>query len=327
MRKRLTATVVIMFLFASILQSCNDKTEKSIQTQTLLEGETALQDTIPKEFKSAIRLNQKIILGETYTDTVEYINYNDEGDDLLFIVKKNKDSIYLINAIENDFVRGDVLEIQWRIDSIRYAGDESFLDFREYLIKAKKIKSLQLADKNSKFLWRETVYDKDLATTINTIVLNEEYIKNISDPEKAALAYVATAIGNECEWDGNASEDRSNLKCKILWALNLGYQCSSNHLEFLRYWFRNNKTILKEFENCGTTPDGATIQDTFDEINIKVEGNFITISFNASGSNMREGKSWNWTEKQYFEFKNNELLLLKKDISPIKHSDFEVRGN
>src|SRR5690606_40506381 len=109
--------------------------------------------------------------------------------------------------------------------------------------------------------------------------------------------------------------------------LDLGYQCSYKHLNFLRFWFRNDKNILKELENCPTTPDGATVQDTFDEINIESEENMITIFFKANGINMREGKTWSWTEKHYFEFKKNELILLKKDISQIKRDTYEVRGN
>jgi hypothetical protein len=149
----------------------------------------------------------------------------------------------------------------------------------------------------------------------------------MTEPEKAALAYIATFIGNECEWDGKANENRSNLRCKILWALDLGYQCSYEHLSFLRLWFRNNKDILNELENCPTTPDGATVQNTFDEINLEIEGDMITVFFKANGINMREEKTWSWTEKHFFEFKKNELILLKKDISPMERGIFEVRGN
>jgi len=175
---------------------------------------------------------------------------------------------------------------------------------------------IKLEDKNIKFLWRENKYNDDLKMDINTIVLNEDYIKTISEPEKAVLALVATFVGNECEWAGKANENRSNLKCKILWALNLGYQCSSTHLDFLRKWFRGNKEIIEELANCPTTPDGATIQDTFDEINIEVKGIQIIVSFKVSGFNIREEKGWKWTEKDVYELQGDEILLIAKDISP-----------
>ena len=322
--KHLNLAKILFFIVIFALQSCGDKSQKSTEID---DSDLMDVNAIPNEFESALRPNQKLELGKIYTDTVKFVDYNDEGDNGLFIVEKSQDSIYLIHMETFDFVRGDELEVQWKIDSIRYAGDSDFLDFREQLVSAKKIKSLKLEDKNIKVLWRETKYNTDLDTDINSIVLNDHYIRSISEPEKAVLTYIATFIGNECEWDGHASETRSNLKCKILNALDLGYQCSPYHLDFLRKWFRNNKVILKELENCPTTPDGATIQDTFDEINLEIKGNQITIFFKASGINMREASSWNWTEKQHFEFKENELILIGKEVSEVEHSTFEVRGN
>src|SRR5690606_1441622 len=273
--------------------------------KTILDKAPGATDTTTV-FKSPLRPNENIKLGKIYTDTVRFVNFDDNGDYWWFNIEKNKDTIGLIHNSHLNCVRGDKLEIQWKMDSIWIAGEGDSLAFSEWLVSAKKLEPLQLQDKNIKFLWRKTVYDKELKTEINTIVLNEEYIQNITDPEKATLAYIATFIGNECAWDGKAV-DRSNLKCKMLWALDLGYQCSYRHLEFLRFWFRNEKEILKELTNCPTTPDGATVQDTFDEINLSVNGNRITVSFKVSGFNLREEKSWSWTETQLFEFKENEL--------------------
>jgi hypothetical protein len=93
-----------------------------------------------------------------------------------------------------------------------------------------------LTDKTVNFLWRDSS---------GYIVINEEYCKTISEPEKAAIGYVATFIGSECWWDGDIADNMSNLKCKILTALNLGYQCSDKHLGFLKQWFKNDTTSLK----------------------------------------------------------------------------------
>ena len=319
--KEMKKIIIILSTTFFLFQSCGNGTEKKT-TNTKKKVHTTVA-TIPTKFTSLLRPNEKLELGKIYTDKVKYVNFDDNGDNWLFLVKKDKDTIALISLdIEkSEFIRGDELEIQWKMDSIRNAGDPEFLDFREFLVSAKKIKPLKLTDKKIKFLWRE---EED---GISYIKLNEEYIKQISEPEKAVLAYVATNIGNECEWDGKANENRSNLKCKILWSLDLGYQCSYTHLDFLRFWFRNNKGILKELENCPTTPDGATVQDTFDEINLEIEGNIITVFFKANGINMREEKTWSWTEKHIFEFKKNELILLKKDISQMERGTFEVRGN
>lgn len=185
-------------------------------------------------------------------------------------------------------------------------------------------RNFQLTDKTVKFLWREDKYDEALKDTFNSIFIDEDFCKTITDPERAALGYVATFIGNECWWDGKGKDDRSNLKCKILTALNLSYQCSDKHLGFLRQWFKDDKKSLEELENCPTTPYTATIQDTFDEITLTVKGNKISVFFKASGVNTREGDSWSWTETDHFQLDKDNIKLIKKDESKVKHEHFEM---
>ena len=183
---------------------------------------------------------------------------------------------------------------------------------------AKKTTAATLPDKTIKFLWR----DKNSA-----MIINKEFCKTISDPEKAALGYIATFIGNDCDWDGAYTENRSNLKCEILSALGLGYLCSDKHLGFLRKWFKNDVKSLKELENCPTTPNTATVQDTFDEITLTTKGNKISVFFKANGVNIREESSWSWSETDYFEVNIDNIKLIKKDKSEVKQAQFdEVEG-
>lgn len=188
------------------------------------------------------------------------------------------------------------------------------------------VRNFQLTDKTVKFLWRADKYDEALKDTFNSIFIDEAFCKTITDPERAALGYVATFIGNECNWDGDYKDDRSNLKCKILTALNLGYQCSDKHLGFLRQMFKNDTKVLEELksDNCPTTPDGATIQDTFDEITLTVKGNKILVFFKANGVNTREGDSWSWTETDHFQLDNDNIKLIKKDESKVKRKHFDT---
>ena len=316
---------LVMILFFTF-QSCEKKAPSSEPTKDLeFKNDTQKIASTPK---SLLRPDEKIELGKIYSDTVQFVSFDDNGDDFLFHVTKNKDSVVLIYNQENpNFVRGSDLEIKWKIDQWRPAGDPEYMEYREFLVSAKVLQPLKLPSQNVKFLSRKMQYDEESKANINTINLNQNYLKTITDPEKAALAYAATFIGNECNWDGNADHNRGNLKCVILSALNLGYQCSNQHLGFLRSWFRNDEKILKELENCPTTPDGATVQDTFDEINIQTSGNEIIVSFKANGINLRESKSWKWSEKHFFKVKNNELLLLRKEVSPPVFRTFEMGGN
>lgn len=313
----------VLFVLVSLVQSCKEQpqktTKKEIEKSSIIE-KSIEEGTItsPTEFKSKLMAYENLKLNTVYTDTVNYVKFDDNFDYWLFFVKKQKDTIGLIYNKEElpKFVKGEEIEIQWKMDSLRPAGDPEFLDFKEFCLSAKRLKPLLLANKKVKFLWREDKYDEELKTDINSIVLNQEYIATISDSEKAVLAYIATFIGNECEWDGKPNENRSNLKCKIPWALGLNYQCSSEHLDFLKFWFRNNEDILAELEKCPKKPSGATVQNTFDEINLEVANNTIMVFFKASGYNLRENEHWKWTEKHVFKFKENELIHTKKEVSP-----------
>jgi hypothetical protein len=183
---------------------------------------------------------------------------------------------------------------------------------------------IKLTDKSVKFLWRDMKYDSTLNDTFNSIFINKDYLESMTDPEKAALGYVASFIGNECWWDGAANDERSNLDCRIITALGLGYQCSKEHLGFLQRWFSTDKLIMSELgkSNCPTTPYTATSQTTFDEIKLMTRNDTIIVFYQASGVNMREQASWQWSESNYFILTDNHLKLFKKDKSEVKYETF-----
>ena len=185
-------------------------------------------------------------------------------------------------------------------------------------------KTIPLTDKAVRFLWREDKYDEEFKDTFNTIVIDEDLCKKLSEPERAALGFVVTFIGSECNWDGEANDDLGNLKCKTLSSLALGYQCSEQHLGFLRQWFRNDNKSLKELEDCPTVPYTASSQSSFDYINLNVKDNKISIKFGANGVNMRMGESWNYTETDYFQVANDNIKLIKKEQSKIEREHFDI---
>lgn len=197
-------------------------------------------------------------------------------------------------------------------------------DNRAVLTSDTVTKSNEIASSQSSYIVTDKTITFLSRDTNGTMIINEAFCKTITAPEKAALGYVATFIGNECNWHGDYKDDRSNLKCKILSALDLGYQCSDKHLGFLRKMFKNDAKVLEDLksDNCPTTPDGATIQDTFEEIRLTVKGNEILVFFKASGINMREGISWSWTETDHFQFETDHIRLIKKDKSKVKREKF-----
>lgn len=176
-----------------------------------------------------------------------------------------------------------------------------------------------LDNKVTSFLWREMVYDSLINDTVSTIFINQKILPVMTDAEKAAVGYIATFIGSECDWDGATNNDRSNLNCKVISALGLGYQCSEQHLGFLQKWFAADKDILAELENnnCPTTPYTATNQTTFEEVSFTTKNDTIIVAFKASGLNMREQSSWEWSEIDYFRQSNNTIELINKEKSAV----------
>lgn len=321
----------IIVALSICLNACKDNSETSEKntTNTELTKEQTKIDSLTNEqpekkedsltlLSNKLRPNEYLELGKTYTDTIRFISFDDNYDYWYFLAEKNKDTIdisYTIDGI-SQLTTGDTLEIQWELKILEEAGDPEITHTKPFLISFKKINSEQFNNQKIKVLWRETLYDEVLETDINTIVLNNEYLEKITEPERAALGYVTTFIGNECEWDEKANEDRSNLNCKILTQLKLGYQCSEKHLGFLRTWFSKDTLALKKLQSCPTIPNTATIQTTFDEIYITkdITKQIIKIDYQFTGINTRRGsvKENMYTDTFSYNDQNITLISSKK---------------
>ena len=96
-------------------------------------------------------------------------------------------------------------------------------------------------------------------------------------------------------------------------------------MSFLKEWFRDDPKILDELDGCPTMPETATIQNTFDEINLSVQGDLIEVAFKASGFNMREEEGWYWMEKMLFKFTENQLHLLSDESWPLTEEEHSTK--
>lgn len=83
-------------------------------------------------------------------------------------------------------------------------------------------------------------------------------------------------------------------------------------------------TALQELEDCPTTPNTATIQESFVEIVLTTKGNEIAVFFKADGVNMREEKGWSWSETDYFQLDHDNIKLIKQDKSEVKVEYFDA---
>ena len=130
------------------------------------------------------------------------------------------------------------------------------------------------------------------------------------------MGYVSTFVGNECEWDGgNPNENRSNLDCKLLTYLDLGYQCSDKHLGFLNRWFSKDSVVIEKLKRCPTIPNSATVQSTFDEVLLKTntQNQIITINYKVKVINVRENEVSTYTKKDQFNYGLNSIRLIRSE--------------
>ena len=123
-------TIIILAIFALIASSCEQATKKQVVNNSA-------PSWIDSTFTSDIRPNEKLQLGKIYTDNFEYIEYNDQGYDISFAVKKDGKIVSLLDDTAEGETpvlnRGDMVEIQWKIDSLHpVAGDNKLLLFKEF---------------------------------------------------------------------------------------------------------------------------------------------------------------------------------------------------
>lgn len=325
--------LVLFLLFLSCNQGVNEKKTPKTKVQkieTIKEKvDTLATDKTSTQFSSVLRPNKPVLLNEIYTDTLEFSDYYDDADVYFLIGKKKGVDISLVytwdwmNNQEYNFRPGDMIAVQWKMDSLVEGGDEEEIEILERALNARKIAS---HNHPVQFLSRQIAYDEAVGAEVSTMVINQSYLHNITPPEKAALAFVAYDIGNECERGYDSEGNGRVLWCRIVSALDLGHQCSDRQLSFLRKWFAKDTISLKKLESCPTMPNTATIQTTFDEIliqNNKAEKT-ITVSYKVTGINMRTSKSWQWSQTDVFEYKAENIVLVDSKKSDVSEDDMNM---
>ncbi|MGO4709308.1 hypothetical protein AB4Y90_09355 [Chryseobacterium sp. 2TAF14] len=81
-------------------------------------------------------------------DTIEFISYNDDFDYSQLNGKKEKKEISYINDQNNDrsFLRGDLIAIEYKNDSIYIAGDGETPQNAQWIVTARKIKDGKVSE-------------------------------------------------------------------------------------------------------------------------------------------------------------------------------------
>jgi hypothetical protein len=128
-------------LSISVLLSCSNDRSHSNPAPTSKKTSAQIKDHFQneKQFDKNPK-SAKIIL--------EFIDYNDDGDYFLLNAKKGKTLYSFINDKNSDrsLLRGDLVEITWKWDTIYIAGDGETPELAEWIISIKKIKDGKVSD-------------------------------------------------------------------------------------------------------------------------------------------------------------------------------------
>jgi len=148
--------------------------------------------------------------------------------------------------------------------------------------------------------------------------LDREALACLTDPERAAVAYVTPTLGSQCTWAGGP--DSGHLDCPLTSALGLGYQCEEPHREFLRHWLPRDAPAT-----CRRWPETAETQEALGELTLTRLGDRVTVAYEASGTTVDLGfllpgpgkgdsgrKVWSWSETLVFELRGERLMLVSR---------------
>ncbi|WP_316847087.1 hypothetical protein [Pedobacter psychrodurus] len=120
--------------------------------------------------------------------TMEFVSYNDDGDYFLLNAKQKEQTFSFINDSNDDrsLLRGDIIDIAWKKDSIYIAGDGETRVEAERIISVKKIKDGNVSrfrkdyPQPLKYTWpQEEHYTKSYLDKL--YILTEYYIANSSN--------------------------------------------------------------------------------------------------------------------------------------------------
>lgn len=168
-----------------------------------------------------------------------------------------------------------------------------------------------LKNKTVVFFWNEIKYSPKVKSYTIFNHINEKYCKTISEPERAALAYISLDAVSDGYFD------QSGEGQIIQSAINLDYQCSEKFISFMELWFKHDKKVLKQVNPCNELSDTSSSTVWFKKITLSVRGNKIYIDTIIEG--YQRGNFDYWFERNYvFLVKNKSIKLIsEKRTTPI----------
>lgn len=134
----------------------------------------------------------------------------------------------------------------------------------------------------------------------NEPYINNEFIKNCSEQEKALMAYYCYFFNTSCT---------DTKHCKLTEALGLGEQNSAEHKKLVLKWFTDEETKQLAKEGGRATPDKAENTAWYEELKmVKKAGSLVTIRYlSVWKTKLQEGKGRGTDE---YEFEPNRIKVI-----------------
>lgn len=156
-------------------------------------------------------------------------------------------------------------------------------------------------------------------------VVKLERLGPMSDGMKAILAMYALQNGAGCA-GGN-----ENISCSLTDSLNIGGQCSKEHINIIRTWFMKRipkmggyaDSIYKNIQSpenlnniCYKMPDSATFQNVWDIIRVTTNKNNVTID--AHGSWLAREETGDFRYITEYKINKDSVVVISHKKMPVR---------
>jgi len=123
-------------------------------TSIPLNSNKEIKQKIKKDttFYLDLRPDQPLHLNKVYKDTFEAAGESEKFDVYTFSFFKDDayfEFLYLEDRENYNFSRGDIVEVNWKIDTVYLAGEDDAVAYETWIVDTKKLSSLVVSDKDT----------------------------------------------------------------------------------------------------------------------------------------------------------------------------------
>lgn len=190
----------ILFVFICI--SCHSNSQKK--------NKPAVSDTVKREAE----VKKTADYQAPHQEIMEFVGYNDDGDYFLLTARRKNETLSFINDDNEDrnLLRGDIIEVTWKTDTIYIAGDGDTPQQAEKIVSVKKLKDGNVSkfrknyNKALKYHWsQEEDYSKSYLDKLYTLV--EYYVANSKNEQLQLLVKNRDEINYSIEKQTRADKE------------------------------------------------------------------------------------------------------------------------